>query len=417
MDHSRASTVLVLATLDTKADEARHLARALESRSLTVHFVDLALQATSPPWAQVSVAQVRAAAAPDLLADSGKSGLMSATVDGASTLVRRLVEQGDVVGVVALGGGQGTFLATGVMRHLPLGLPKVLVTTLATRAGTYLGTADIVVVPSITDIAGLNPVLQGSLDRAAGALAGMIEASRGSRPTDVPLVAMTMFGVTTTGGTLLRARLEEQGHCVAVFHANGAGGSTMERLLHEGRIQAVLDWTTTELADELVGGIATAGPDRLTAAARRGVPQLIVPGAIDVVNFGAPDTIPARYAGRRLYQHTPAATLLRTDVAEARELGALMASKINDSRGPTEVVVPAHGFSALSAPGEPFHDPEADQAFTDSLGAGLSHPERLHVLDHHINEPAFVDAVASHFARLVDSADATPDHSLPQELP
>jgi uncharacterized protein (UPF0261 family) len=417
VDDSRARTVLVLATLDTKADEARHLARALESRSLSVHFVDLALQATSPSWAHTSVQDVRAAASTELRADTSKSGLMSTVVDGASALERHQVEQGEVVGLIALGGGQGTFLATGVMRPLPLGLPKVLVTTLATRAGGYLGTADIVVVPSITDVAGLNPVLQGSLDRAAGALAGMVEATQREQTSDSPLVAVTMFGVTTTGGTLLRARLEEQGHCVAVFHANGTGGSTMERLVDEGRVHAVLDWTTTELADELLGGIATAGPDRLTAAARRGVPQLIVPGAIDIVNFGAQETIPGRYAGRRLYQHTPAATLLRTDPAEARELGAIMARKANDSHGPTAVVVPARGFSALSAPGEPFHDSEADQAFIDALGAGLSHPERLHVLDHHINEPAFVDAVASHFARLVDGADATPDPSHPQELP
>lgn len=416
MNDSRPGTVVALATLDTKADEVRYLAQALAARSLTVHFVDLALQTASPAWAHTSVDQVRAAASPDLRADRSKAGLMSATVDGASAVVRRLVEQGDVVGVVALGGGQGTFLATGVMRHLPLGLPKVLVTTLATRAGTYLGTADIVVVPSITDIAGLNPVLQGALDRAAGALSGMVDASTGRRVPEVPLVAMTMFGVTTSGGSLLRARLEEDGHCVAVFHANGTGGSTMERLVDEGRIQAVLDWTTTELADELVGGIASAGPDRLTAAARRGVPQLIVPGAIDVVNFGAPDTMPAKFAGRRLYQHTPAATLMRTSPDEARELGALVASKVNDSREPTEVVVPARGFSALSAPGQPFHDPEADQAFTDSLGAGLSHPERLHVLDHHINEPAFVDAVAGHFARLFARATAALDPT-PQELP
>lgn len=419
MDDGRPGTVLVLATLDTKAGEVRYLARALEARSLTVHYVDLALEAASPDWADTSAARVRAAADPTLLADHSKTGLITATVDGASALVGQLVEDHDVVGVIAVGGGQGTFLATGVMRQLPLGLPKVLVTTLATRAGSYLGTADIVVVPSITDIAGLNPVLKGSLSRAVGALAGMVAAAAEPREPDVPLCAMTMFGVTTTGGDLLRSKLEDQNRVVAVFHANGTGGSTMERLVTEGRIQAVLDWTTTELADELAGGIATAGPDRLTAAARRGIPQLVVPGALDVVNFGAPETVPARYAGRRLYQHTPAATLMRTNVDEARTLGALVAVRLNAAVGPSAVVVPARGFSALSAPGQPFHDPEADEAFTDALSAGLSHPERLHVHDHHINEPAFVDAVATHFASLVDGLPDPPEHddTPAQELP
>lgn len=381
-------SIAVLATLDTKGAEARFVCDQIGALGHVAIPLDLSL--------------VRGEiddSTRDLLPEA-KHAAMLRVVEHVSADLLALIDSGHVDGLIGMGGGQGTWLVAEVSKRLPLEFPKVLVTTLATRAGSYLEGTDVTIVPSITDIAGLNSLLRGVLERASGAIVGAAQQrSRGGARVSA-LTSITMFGVTTRGGTALKAALEERALDVAVFHANGNGGSLMEDLVRSGVISGVLDWTTTELADDLLGGIATAGPNRLVAAGREGVPQLIVPGALDVVNFGPIDSVPARFRSRVLHRHTPAATLMRTSAEDMVELARRMAAKLNAARGPVAVVVPEAGFSALSVRGGPFHNPQADRAWIDSMQAELDPSIPLTVLPLDINDPAFASEVAQHYVQL-----------------
>jgi uncharacterized protein (UPF0261 family) len=319
-----------------------------------------------------------------------------------------MIAAGRVAGVVAMGGGQGSWMAARAMRELPLGLPKVLISTVALRASEYIGRSDMVFVPSVVDLAGLNRFVRQTLAQAAAVLIGMIRADSGPGGDRRPLVGMTMFGVTTAGAEQVRQRLDAAGYEVAVFHANGIGGATMERLASAGAMVGVLDFTPTELADELAGGITTAGPHRLEAAGAAGLPQLLAPGALDVINFRGRDTVPARYAGRLFHQHTPMSTLMRTSAEESGTLGAIVAAKLNQARGPVRVLIPAGGFSQLDAPGGPFWDPEADEAFSATLRHDLNPAVPVDVLPHNINDREFADAAAETFLNLLRESATTP---------
>jgi uncharacterized protein (UPF0261 family) len=398
---SPAAAIAVLATLDTKGAEAAYVRERFLAQGHRPILVDIGTAGEPTIAADVTRADIAAAAGRGH-DPATKSEAMAAVVDGTVELLRGLLREGRLAGVFGFGGGQGTWLAASVMRSLPLGLPKVLVTTIAARAPVHVQDSDIVMVPSVVDIAGLNRILAPTLAGAVGAVLGMAAGRAGVEDAGEvgTLVAMTMFGVTTAGGEHVRAALARSGREVAVFHANGNGGRVLEKLVHEGRIGAVLDWTTTELADEVAGGIAGAGPGRLEAAGQEGIPQLIVPGAIDVINFGAPETVPARYAGRLLHQHTPLATLMRTNADEAREIGRLMAGKLGKATGPVRVLIPDGGFSALDAPGQPFHDPVADGAFVDALTTHLPPGIEVEHSDLHINDAAFAELAASRFLDL-----------------
>jgi uncharacterized protein (UPF0261 family) len=402
----KADRVVVLATLDTKSDEAQFVVAELRRRGAAPWLIDTSTAGMAKLQADSTPADVAAAVGMSVgeLRSQPKSAAMSAVAMGASTLIAEMVGGGLVAGVLGIGGGQGTWLAVSAMRELPYGLPKLMVTTIAARFGEYVGAADIVMVPTITDIAGLNRLLVPTLSDAAAALWAMIESRQSQAATTDPLVAMTMFGVTTPGGTAIRQLLEQAGPEVAVFHANGRGGVTLESLIRAGKVQAVLDLTITELADELVGGIATAGPHRLEAAGELGLPQLIAPGALDVVNFGRPETVPSRFAGRVFHQHTPGATLMRTNEAESKQLGAIVADKLSQAKGPTAVIIPARGFSALDAIGQPFYDPAADAAFVDELQRKSPASISITVVDAHINDVAFAEAVVQNFSAMIDDA-------------
>jgi uncharacterized protein (UPF0261 family) len=281
------------------------------------------------------------------------------------------------------------------MRALPLGVPKVMLSTLA--SGTvrqFVRDKDIVMVNSIVDIIGLNRVSREVLSQAARAMAGLVRYP-GPAPeeSDRPIVAATMFGVTTKCVERARKKLEGAGYEVLVFHATGNGGQAMESLIGEGLIAGVLDLTTTELADEHVGGFLSAGPDRLTAAGRAGVPQVVSTGALDMVNFYAPDTVPARFEGRTFYRHNPNVTLMRTTAEECAAIGAGIARRLSAARGPVSVLLPARGVSAIDRAGQPFDDPSARRALHDAIRAGLP-PDRVSELDLHINDEAFADAAA-----------------------
>jgi uncharacterized protein (UPF0261 family) len=391
-------SVFLLATLDTKGGEAAYVRGLLASWAVPVVLVDVG--AIGEPAADADVPRERIfelagtkLEAIQRAADRGEA--VARAAEGATALIREAHERGEVLGVLALGGSAGTTIGTAAMRALPLGVPKVMLSTLA--SGTvrqFVRDKDIVMVNSIVDIIGLNRVSREVLSQAARAMAGLVRYP-GPAPeeSDRPIVAATMFGVTTKCVERARKKLEGAGYEVLVFHATGNGGQAMESLIGEGLIAGVLDLTTTELADEHVGGFLSAGPDRLTAAGRAGVPQVVSTGALDMVNFYAPDTVPARFEGRTFYRHNPNVTLMRTTAEECAAIGAGIARRLSAARGPVSVLLPARGVSAIDRAGQPFDDPSARRALHDAIRAGLP-PDRVSELDLHINDEAFADAAA-----------------------
>ena len=287
-----------------------------------------------------------------------------------------------------------------------MGVPKVMISTVAGGdVSAFVGPKDITMVPSVVDISGLNRISRQVIVRAAAAVAAMARAEV-PQADDKPLIAASMFGNTTQCVEAARARFEESGYEVLVFHATGSGGQTMEDLIVSGYVSAVLDVTTTELADELVGGVMSAGPERLGAAAWAGVPAAVAPGCLDMVNFWAPDTVPPEHTGRRFYRHNPNVTLMRTTPDENRELGLRMARRLNASKGPVAVYLPLRGISVISAPGQPFHWPEADRALFAAIRDTLRPEIPVFELDANINDPAFAAAVAEGLLQMVGGTDS-----------
>ncbi|MCY2994245.1 MAG: Tm-1-like ATP-binding domain-containing protein [Planctomycetota bacterium] len=390
-------SVYLLTTLDTKGPEAAFVRDRLRALGVPVTVVDTGCIGQPAFPGEVTRQQVFAAAGTTLAAllehrDRGAAVTQAAA--GAAQLVQAAFARGELDGVLALGGSAGTTIGTTAMRTLPIGVPKVMVSTLASgQVHPWVGNKDILMLNSVVDIAGLNRISRRILANAASAMAGMVLHQAADAAEDRPVVAATMFGVTTA--CVLRARevLEQAGYEVLVFHATGSGGQAMESLIADGLIAGVLDITTTELADELVGGILTAGPNRLTAAARCGVPQVVSVGAIDMVNFGPPETVPDKFRSRQFYQHNPTVTLMRTTVQENAELGREIGRKVAASTGPAALLVPLRGVSAIDCEGQPFDDPQARQA----LLAGIRQQHgaiELRELDCHINDPEFAEAAA-----------------------
>lgn len=400
-------SVYLLATLDTKADEAAWLERRFQALGVPCVVVDVGSLGTPGMPAQVTRAAVFQAAGTTLdqvrsRADRGEA--VTAAAAGATRIVTDAYEAGVLAGVLAIGGSAGTVIGTSAMRALPIGVPKLMVSTLA--SGTvrqYVGSKDILMLNTVVDLAGVNRISRQVLDQAARAMAGLVTLPRNIASThDRPVVAATMFGVTTPAVQYAREVLDAAGYEVLVFHATGSGGQTMESLVEEGLISGVLDLTTTELADELVGGMLSAGPERLTAAGRRGIPQVVSFGALDMVNFFAPETVPAKFReqGRRFYQHNLQVTLMRTTAAECRQLGSEIGKKLATARGPVSVFFPAGGVSALDCAGGAFEDVEARTALLAGLraaGPGLE----VHELDLHINDQQFATAAAQRLLELL----------------
>jgi len=322
---------------------------------------------------------------------------IAAMARGAEETIGRLHAEGRLQGALGLGGSGGSTLFSQAVRRLPIGVPKLLVSTVAAGdTRPYVGTTDLTMMYSVVDIAGINRLSERVLTNAAGAIAGMAQAAADFVPaaSGRPLVGATMFGVTTAGVTAARERLEELGYEVLVFHATGAGGDTMESLIASGFITAVLDMTTTELADELAGGICAAGPGRLETAGELGLPQVISLGALDMVNFGPLESVPARYADRQLLKHNATITLMRTNAAENAELGQRIARKVNAARGPLTIFIPLRGVSSVSTRGQAFEDQTADAALVASLRKHLDPAIDARYLDADINDPGFARAMA-----------------------
>ena len=399
--------VLLIGTLDTKGSEVGYVRDRLRARGVNVMVMDAGSMGVPSIESDISREAVFLAAGANLVevraaADRGQA--VSLAAEGAAKLATELHGKGRLDGVLSLGGSAGTTIGTAAMRALPLGVPKLMVSTLASgQVQHYVGTSDIFMLHSVVDLAGLNRISRAVLDNAAAAMAGMISSKfrvPSSKLEDKPIIAATMFGVTTPCVEAARKILEAAGYEVIVFHATGTGGRTLEGLIRDGIIAGVLDITTTELADELVGGILSAGPDRLTAAGARGIPQVISLGALDMVNFGPPETIPSRFQDRLFYRHNPSVTLMRTTPEEMARLGSELASKANAAIGPTRVMLPLRGVSAIDAEGKPFWWPEADAALFAAIRSRIE-ARLLIECDCHINDAAFAEACAVQLLELL----------------
>src|SRR5690242_13616951 len=362
------TTVVLLGTLDTKGVEYDYLRKRVEQEGCEVLLIDAGVQGQPLAQPDITREQVATAVGADVtqLAEAGDRGAAIETMAlGATAIVLDLFAQGRLHGLLGLGGSGGSALATQAMRALPVGVPKLMVSTLASGdTRPYVGEVDVTMMYSVVDIAGINRISELILSNAATAIAGMAKNYATFQPSTnaKPLIGATMFGVTTPCVTEARKDLEERGYEVLVFHATGTGGQSMEALVNGDFLSGVLDITTTELADELVGGILSAGPDRLEAASKKGIPQVISLGALDMVNFGPLDTVPEKFRQRNLYKHNATTTLMRTTPEENAELGHIIAHKLNMAQGPIALFIPLKGVSMIDTEGGPFYDPVADKA-------------------------------------------------------
>jgi uncharacterized protein (UPF0261 family) len=396
-------SVYLFATLDTKGVEAAFVRDRLAALKVPVRLADTGCMNPPAVPADIPREKVFDAAGCKAAGDRGKA--IAAAAEGAARLALEAHAKGELAGVLAIGGSAGTAIGTAAMRALPIGVPKVMVSALASgQVRQYVGDKDVVMINSVVDVLGINRISRKILTGAALAMAGMVSLGGAAESADdKPLVAATMFGVTTPCVMRAKQRLEAAGYEVLVFAATGNGGQAMESLIREGLIAGVLDITTTELADELCGGFLTAGPERLTAAGKAGIPQLVSVGATDMVNFHAPETVPAKFKDRKFYRHNPQVTLMRTTPEENARIGADLGRKLAEARGPKAILLPSKGVSAIDREGQPFDDPAARKAL---YGAIREHAKGVEIaeLDRHINDPEFADAAAGRLLDLMKAA-------------
>lgn len=393
-----AKTILLIGTLDTKGREYAYVRDLIRARGHRVFVLDAGVLG-EPVFEPDSPAAITAAAGGGTLEELRERRDRGHALEimglGARARALEMLADGAFDAVLAMGGSGGTSIGATAMQALPIGMPKLIVSTMASgNVAPYVDVKDITMMYSVVDVAGLNRVSRRVLANAAGAICGMAEQEPGEAEAR-PLVAATMFGVTTPCVDRIRERIESAGYEMLVFHATGSGGRAMESLIADGFVAGVADVTTTEWCDELVGGVLSAGPTRLDAAARAGIPQVVSLGALDMVNFGPKETVPEAFRDRTLYVHNPQVTLMRTTPDENRRLGEIIAGKLNAATGPTTLVIPLRGVSMIDAEGMPFWSPEADAALFDALRANLD-PSTVDLveLDLHVNDPAFADAVA-----------------------
>ena len=415
------SKVVVVAALDTKGDEAqlvRDYIAARGHRPVVVNTGVVGEPGFAPDVSAEDVARAGGTTLTALREQADRGAAMAAMAQGAAEVAARLHREGRLDGIVGLGGSAGTAVGSSAMRALPVGVPKVLVSTVASgNVAPYVGTKDVALMYSVVDVAGINRLSRAVLTNAAGAICGAVEAAAqlASQPPaeEKPLLAASMFGNTTKLVDAARAQLEQNGYEVLVFHATGSGGQTMEGLIRDGFVHGVLDVTTTEWADQLCGGVFAAGPTRLDAAGERGIPQVLAPGCLDMVNFGGRETIPAKYhedQDRRFYVWNPQVTLMRTTPDENTQLGKILAEKASAARGPVQIFLPLRGVSILDSVTEegpqPFWWPEADRALFDAIKANVRRDIPVHEVDVNINDPQFAAATAGALLEMLAQAGA-----------
>jgi uncharacterized protein (UPF0261 family) len=398
-------TIALIGALDTKGQEFAFVKNEIERRGHRAFVINTAVMGEpffAPDVSAAEVAQAGGASLDELRAQADRGHAMEVMTRGIAQIVKRLFDAGKIDAVLSMGGSAGTVIATSAMRALPLGVPKVMVSTLASGdVKAYVGTSDIVMLHSVVDVAGVNRVSARIYANAVGAAIGMAETDAPQIATK-PLIAASMFGNTTPAVTHARAAFEKNGYEVLVFHAVGTGGATMEQLIRDGYFDGVFDITTTEWADELVGGVLSAGPTRLDAAAEKGIPQVIAPGCLDMVNFWARSTVPEKFHDRLFYEWNPNVTLMRTTVEENAQLGKILAAKANKSNAPVAFFLPLRGVSMLDAPGKEFWNPEADRALYDAIKQNVREGIQVYELDHNINDDAFVDAMTSKLLEMLN---------------
>lgn len=398
-------TVAVLGTFDTKGKELKFIKECIEEHGLKTLCINTGVfEPVVEP--DISSAEVAAAVGADINAIVEKRDRATATevlAKGTEKLIPQLYAEGKFDGIISIGGSGGTSLATPAMRQLPLGVPKVMVSTMASGdVSPYVGTSDIVMIPSVVDAEGLNDISKVIFSNAANAVVGMVQNRKELESDGKPLLAATMFGVTTPCVKAAEDYLHEQGYDVLVFHATGTGGKCMEALIDQGFIKGVLDLTTTEWCDEVVGGVLNAGPDRLTAAGKNGIPQVVSVGALDMVNFGPMDTVPAQFKDRNLYKHNPTVTLMRTTADELKSIGHEIATRLADATGKTTLMLPLKGVSMIDVEGQPFYDAEADKVLFDTLRTELADSNvEIVELDTDINDKEFAVAAAKKLISLL----------------
>jgi uncharacterized protein (UPF0261 family) len=402
--------IALIGTLDTKGDEIAYVRERLADLGIRPVVIDSGILGEPGTRADVSREQVAREAGYELgqIQSAGSRGSAVELMEqGVRAVCLRLWLEGRLDGVLCLGGAEGALLGAAAMRALPVGVPKLIVTPSASgrRAfGPFVGESDLLVMHSVVDILGLNPIARAVFDNAAAAIAGMArDAGRPLQDLGGRSVGITMLGHTTPAVMRIRTALEQAGHEPVVFHANGVGGPAMEKLVEAGALAGVIDYTLSELANSLLDGLHSTGPDRLRAAGAKGLPQVVVPGCVDFFNQGAPDTVPVEYRARKSYYHNPVATLVRLEPKEMAELGRVVAGRLNEARGPVHVLAPTLGFSLADVEGGDLWFPEADAAFLDALGTALRPEVQLELVDTHVNDPGFADLVAERYLVLAST--------------
>ncbi len=401
--------IAVIGTLDTKGHEVAWIRDLIEARGHETWVLDpglLGQPAIEADFPRQVVARAGGADLADLVAAGDKGQAIQTMIDGTRAIVIQLFAEGKLGGVIAVGGGQGTAIGTTAMQALPIGVPKVMVSTIASGQNVfepYVGTADVTLMHSVADILGNNAVTRKVFANAAAAVTAMVEAGEADESNDKTVLGTTMLGLTTPCVLHAKGILESWGYELVAFHPNGTGGRSMERLIEEGLIRGVLDISTQELVGHVCRGLFDAGPDRLKAAGRQGIPQVVAPGGTDYVVLGPLSSLSQEQRHRPLIVHNPNITLIRTTKGEMAQIGRLMAQRLNEARGPAAVLIPEGGFSYSDRPGHAFHDPEADRALVDALEAELSPKIRLHRVDAHINDESFAESAARTMRELMET--------------
>ena len=402
-------TIAVAGTFDTKGKEFLYVKELIEELGLKTYMINTGVF-NSEIEVDVSNKEIAKEAGydiEDIVSRRDRAMATEALSKGMELLIPRLYAEGKFDGIISFGGSGGTSLVTPAMRALPIGVPKMMVSTLASgNVSQYVGTSEIIMMPSIVDVAGLNKISKTIFKNAVLAIAGMVgmaDKIKEVEEDEKPLIAATMFGVTTPCVDFAKEYLEERGYEVLVFHATGTGGKTMESLIDAGFFKGVLDITTTEWCDEIVGGVLGAGPNRLEAAGRNHVPQVVSVGALDMVNFGPIDTIPEKFKSRNLYKHNPTVTLMRTTVEENIKFGQKIAEKLNASFGKTVLILPLKGVSMIDAPGQPFYGSKEDEALFDTLKNNID-KDKVNIveMDNNINEKAFAQRAAEELIKMLE---------------
>jgi len=403
-------TVAIIGSMDTKGEEYSFIKKHIEKTGLNAILIDTGVMGEPVVKPDISRIQTAQAAGEDLDAlkknNPTREKIAPIMAEGAKNIVLKMIQKNSIHGIISCGGTQGTTLATYVMRALPVGFPKVMVSTMAAgNTANFVGIKDIVMIPSVADIMGLNRITRAILGEAAGAVSGMVLMETEQKTDDKKLIAITTVGITTTGAMKAKEIFEENGYDTIVFHAVGSGGNAMESLIKEGHIDAVFDLATIEVVQQMLGGYLAASPERMTVATELGIPQVIAPGAVSCNTFGPPETIPEKFRNRQTVRHSSLFTNVRTNSDELRELAAEQARRVNTAKGPIEWFIPLKGFCSYSIKDGPLYNPEADKAYIDTLKASIRKDIPVHLINTDINDPEFVSEMAKRIISMIEDSE------------